>query len=432
MAKKPTYEELEKKVKKLEKGTLALKKSNDLMLEKEAELLGFLNALTEAAVLVDHQKLTFISCNKVAAQRLGKSVEEIIGTSLFDVIPYSAAEISKMYSEKVVETGEPCRFASEREGKVYDISIYPVFDNLGKIDRLAVYSQDVTDRIQAEEALKDSEERYRNLVNLSPDAIAVIQESRYKLINTEFTKMFGYTQQDVNKGLGALEIVRDHDKKMIGARMNKRLAGKKVSPKKLSTRTVAKNGKIIPCETSDARIQYDGRPAVLIIIRDITERKQAELTLKEREEELRTKAQDLQEVNAALKVLLKHREEDKTEIEERVLSNIRELVIPFLEKLKSGAIDTKQKTYANIVESNLEDIISPFSRRLSIKHLKLTPAEIQISNLIKQGKTTKEIADLLNLSDRTIETHRKNIRRKIGIRNKSENLRTHLLNIYNG
>jgi len=62
----------------------------------------------------------------------------------------------------------------------------------------------------------------------------------------------------------------------------------------------------------------------------------------------------------------------------------------------------------------------------------LTPAEIQISNLIKQGKTTKEIADLLNLSDRTIETHRKNIRRKIGIRNKSENLRTHLLNIYNG
>ncbi|MBW1895293.1 MAG: helix-turn-helix transcriptional regulator [Deltaproteobacteria bacterium] len=119
-------------------------------------------------------------------------------------------------------------------------------------------------------------------------------------------------------------------------------------------------------------------------------------------------------------------------IEERVLSNIRELVMPFLEKLKSSAIDTKQKSYANIVESNLEDIISPFSHRLSVKHLKLTPAEIQISNLIKQGKTTKEIANLLNLSDRTIETHRKNIRRKIGIRNKSENLRTHLMNIYNG
>ncbi|MBW2218886.1 MAG: PAS domain S-box protein [Deltaproteobacteria bacterium] len=432
MAKKPTYVELEKKVTKLEKGTLALKESNELLLEKDAELIGFLNALTETAILVDHQKLTFISCNKVAAQRLGKSVEEIIGMSLFDVMPYDAAEIRKMYSEKVVATGEPGRFVSDREGRMYDISIYPVFDNLGKVDRLAVYSQDMTDRIQAEEALKDSEERYRNLVNLSPDAIAVIQESRFKLINTEFTKLFGYTQHDIDKGLGTLEIVRDQDKKMIGERMNKRLAGKKVSPKKLSTHTVARNGKIIPCETSDARIQYDGRPAILIIIRDITEREQAELALKEREEELRTKAQDLQEVNAALKVLLKHREEDKAEIEERVLSNIRELVIPFLEKLKSGAIDTKQKSYANIVESNLEDIISPFSHRLSVKHLKLTPAEIQISNLIKQGKTTKEIANLLNLSDRTIETHRKNIRRKIGIRNKSENLRTHLMNIYNG
>ncbi|MBW1895294.1 MAG: PAS domain S-box protein [Deltaproteobacteria bacterium] len=299
MAKKPTYVELEKKVTKLEKGTLALKESNELLLEKDAELIGFLNALTETAILVDHQKLTFISCNKVAAQRLGKSVEEIIGMSLFDVMPYDAAEIRKMYSEKVVATGEPGRFVSDREGRMYDISIYPVFDNLGKVDRLAVYSQDMTDRIQAEEALKDSEERYRNLVNLSPDAIAVIQESRFKLINTEFTKLFGYTQHDIDKGLGTLEIVRDQDKKMIGERMNKRLAGKKVSPKKLSTHTVARNGKIIPCETSDARIQYDGRPAILIIIRDITEREQAELALKEREEELRTKAQDLQEVNAA-------------------------------------------------------------------------------------------------------------------------------------
>ncbi len=432
MAEKPTYEELENKVKALEQNALALRKSNELLSEKEAELIGFLNALTETAVLVEHQNLTFISCNKVAAQRLGKSVEEIIGLSLFDVMPYGAAEIREKYSEKVAKTGEPCRFVSEREGRMYDISIYPVFDNLGKVDRLAVYSQDVTDRIQAEEALKDSEERYRNLVKLSPDAIAVIQDACFKLINTEFTKIFGYTQSDIDKGLGALEIVRDQDQKMIGERMKKRLAGKNVSPKELSMDTVAKDGRIIPCETSSARIQYDGRPAVLVIIRDITARNQAELALKEREAELETKANDLQEVNAALKVLLKHREEDKAEIEERVLSNIRELVIPYVEKLKNGAMDSKQKSYVNIVESNLNDIISPFSRRLSITHLKLTPAEIQISNLVKQGKTTKEIADLLNLSDRTIETHRKNIRRKIGIKNKNENLRTHLLNIYEG
>ncbi|MBW1829909.1 MAG: helix-turn-helix transcriptional regulator, partial [Deltaproteobacteria bacterium] len=86
----------------------------------------------------------------------------------------------------------------------------------------------------------------------------------------------------------------------------------------------------------------------------------------------------------------------------------------------------------SILESNLKDIVSPFARELTRNYLKFTPTEIQVANLVKQGKTTKEIADLMNVSGKTIESHRKNIRKKLGIKNKKENLQTHLLNIFNG
>jgi DNA-binding CsgD family transcriptional regulator len=167
------------------------------------------------------------------------------------------------------------------------------------------------------------------------------------------------------------------------------------------------------------------------VFRDITHRKKAEQALRQRDAELDLKNKSLEEMNTALRVLLKRRDEDKTEIEEKVLLNVRDLVIPYIEKLKNGGLDAREKFLVNILESNLKDVLSPFLRRLSSKHLKLTPTEIKISNLVRQGKTTKEIADFLNLSGKTIDSHRRNIRRKLGIRNKKETLRTHLLDLPN-
>jgi len=137
----------------------------------------------------------------------------------------------------------------------------------------------------------------------------------------------------------------------------------------------------------------------------------------------------LEESNTALRVLLKKRDEDRVETEEKMIYNVKELIKPYIEKLKETELSALQSALLSVVELNIDDIISPFVRDMSLKFMKLTPMEIQVANLIKQGKTTKQIAELMNLSGRTIETHRKKIRTKIGIGNKKANLRSHLLSL---
>jgi signal transduction protein with GAF and PtsI domain/DNA-binding CsgD family transcriptional regulator len=157
------------------------------------------------------------------------------------------------------------------------------------------------------------------------------------------------------------------------------------------------------------------------------ERKQTNKALKKREKELELNTKKQEEVNTALKVLLKQRDQDKTEIEEKVIFNVKELVLPYLEKLKAGKLSPQQKNYISVLESNLTEIISPFVHKLSSSYFNLTPKEIQVADLIKKGKTTKEIAHLLKSSNRVIDFHRNNLRKKFGLINKKTNLRSHLL-----
>ncbi len=162
---------------------------------------------------------------------------------------------------------------------------------------------------------------------------------------------------------------------------------------------------------------------------DILEKRVKERTreLTEANKQLRFRTTSLSEANTALKVLLQQRETDKIELEEKVLLNTKLMVSPYVEKLKNRRqLGNKEKAYLDIIESNLNEIVSPFVRSISAKFFKLTPTEMQVINLIRRGKTTKEIAETMNLATSTIDFHRNNIRKKIGINNKQINLSTYL------
>lgn len=162
------------------------------------------------------------------------------------------------------------------------------------------------------------------------------------------------------------------------------------------------------------------------ILAGIIERKRAEESLKLREIELSDKTKHLEETNTALKVLLEQRKRDKLELEENILLNMKNLIIPCLEKLSNTKLNSEQSTYVELLGSNILEITSPLIKKLSSKFLDLTPMEIKVASLIKEGKTTKEIADLFCVSENTIVFHRNNIRAKVGIRNERMNLRTFL------
>lgn len=160
--------------------------------------------------------------------------------------------------------------------------------------------------------------------------------------------------------------------------------------------------------------------------REVVVRKRAEASLQSRAMAYKEQAVRVKETNAALKVLLQQRDADKIELEEKVLLNINQLVMPYLDKLKRRKLDAKQKAYAEILESNLKEIVSPLARSLSAKMLRFSPTELEVANLVHQGKTTKQIAETMNLAESTVDFHRNNIRAKLGVKNKKIGLYTYL------
>ena len=163
---------------------------------------------------------------------------------------------------------------------------------------------------------------------------------------------------------------------------------------------------------------------------DITRLKEVEALLQEArvklEQRVQERTSELHESNIALTVLLRKREEDRGILAEQVLSNVANLVDPFLDRLSESGLSEQQLVLIDILRANINELTSPFTKNFSSKLIRLTPAEIQIANMVKLGKRTKEIAEIMHLSPGTISIHRKNIRKKLEMTHQKTNLQTML------
>lgn len=289
------------------------------------------------------------------------------------------------------------------------------------VSRALQEARERAERKRVERALQESEIRYRAIFENTGTATLIIdKDANIILANRQFEKLSGYDKAHFeNKNIWKdivyevdLDIVTDLH--CLGEHGSKEYEFCIVNRMKAIRHVLATITAIPSTEK-----------AVMSLL-DITARKVAEDALTQREQDLQLKSQSLEEANTALKVLLKHREEDKSDLEEQVLINVKKLVLPYLEDLKHFKLNELQMAHVEIIEKHLHDIVSPFLRTLSSSYLDLTPREIQIANLVKEGKTTKEITELLNISATAVDFHRKNLRAKFGIKNIKTNLRSHL------
>lgn len=191
------------------------------------------------------------------------------------------------------------------------------------------------------------------------------------------------------------------------------------------------NGYLATCSITATILPGSGEhpPRIAGSMRDISARKKAEEALREREEELSIQSRNLEEMNTALKVLLRQREEDRAELQEQILVNVKTRILPCIEKLKGGELTPPQRACLDTLEAWLREILSPFLHRITQVYFDLTPQEIRVADFVKSGRTTKEIADMLCISAKTVDYHRDSIRRKLGLRNRAESLRSFLLKL---
>jgi DNA-binding CsgD family transcriptional regulator len=165
--------------------------------------------------------------------------------------------------------------------------------------------------------------------------------------------------------------------------------------------------------------------AVAEQIGTIATRISADLELQEINQQLTLERKALQEANTALRLVMARIEQEKQEIYQDIKINVDKILMPILNTF-ALQLPLSQKKYIEMLQTNLEEITSPFISKLSLSYHSMTPTEITICNMIRNGMRTKEIAEMRSVSEATINRHREKIRRKLKITNQDVNLASFL------
>jgi len=306
-------------------------------------------------------------------------------------------------------------------------------DSAGNPLRVAGTHRDITIRKKTAEKLRESEERFQLALDGANDGIWDWNvETGSVYANPRYYTMLGLSPERNPSSFDEFETwIHPEDKERIVSAIRSLTHDKegryelefRMGSPKGGWHWVLDKGKVVERDSEGNPLRVAGTHT------DITRRKETEEILNKRDRDLKINAQKLEDANTALKVLLKNIEDDKKRLEDTILVNVSELIMPYVEQLKQGILNERQLSFLEILESNLNNIISPFLRNITLSHFNLTPREIQVANLVKEGKTSKEIAELFCVSKDAVDFHRDKLRIKLGLKNKKANLRSYLLSL---
>jgi PAS domain S-box-containing protein len=437
MTSKSSYEELEQRVQTLEKelDSHKIRKDSDRISQQYLEAI--LNN-TNMPIYLKNADYKYIFMNRQLGGLAHVAHDQVQGKDDFAIFPEPTAQLFRSQDEAVVERRALIEFEETillPDGiQTFMTAKFPLFDNEGKVSAVGGVCTDITDRKKAEADLKEAEEKYRGIFEHSPLGIMHIdKEGIITASNEKLAEILGSRVEDL-VGFDLLQSLQEEEARaaIISVLSGQISYGEGCYRSVTGGESPYIRSVFSPISSSDGSIV-----AAIGIIEDVTSRRSAEEALQTAHDELEQRVADrtaqldrkterLMETNVALKILLEKREEDKKELEEKVMYNVEKLIYPWLEKLKTRCNKDSQKALMETIRLNLDEITSSFAHKHNNYLSNLTPAQIQIANFIKQGQTTKEIASLLDLSPSTIACHRQEIRKRLFLTKKKINLQAAL------
>ncbi|MFZ0931756.1 MAG: PAS domain S-box protein [Syntrophobacteraceae bacterium] len=416
--------ELRRRISELEKIEKDKKRYEEELNRVRAMFEGLFEFAPDAILVVNHDG-RIIRANKQAERLFGYPRNELLDTPIEILLPERFREEHKEHRRKYLAGPHVRPMGKELElyGRRKDGSEFHVAIALGPLQIeqdlfvLAVV-RDFTEFKKSEEGcLREKNISDATIDNMPGIFYLVDEQGRVLRWNKNLEQASGYSALEISR-MRFLDFFAGQDKETMVRSIGVFANGHSSVEADLTSKDGSKTAYFFTGSRIDiARAQW-----LVGIGVDITERKRMELAL-------RDSAENLNEVNSALKALLRQRDEDRKEFEEAVLLNVKNLIFPYFEKLRSSHLDNNQKTWLDILETQLKEITSTFTRKLTFQQMNLTPTEIRVAASVRDGKTTKEIAETLGSSEKSISVHRNHIRGKLGLHGKRANLEAYLASL---
>lgn len=415
---------------------LVLSKQNENWQEGSKMKYQFLaERVCQPFAVIDPENMKHVYCNSSVKKLLGYKDYEIIGTTFGDQISSWSKELAvdiireELSKNKTNNKGR-CgnrKFEMElihKNGSSIWSKITAIFlkDYNGKM-MVMLAARDITEQKEKEK----ENQMFQALLDQSSDAFFVIEPNTgtFLYANDGASFQLGFKKNELVNKKSVVDIDMSMPDNRSWQKHFIKLQKKGCIIRQGNYRR--KDSSKILVEVNDKVVYRNDNDYIVSTTRDISERKQAKLALLKGEARLEKEKNKLEKANVALNVLLDKLRKDRREIESNILINIETLILPLVGKLKENGLNDRQKSYASLLENNIREITSNFGVKLAIEYSSVTPTEIEVVDFVRQGKTIKEIAEIMCLSPRTIETHRYNIRKKLGLNTRKENLRSFLL-----